>query len=308
MSDSETEQSDTGVLSDEDSVISKVSSVESEADELEGEVGTEDEIEAVSERSGSDDDESVLKTKKLKKTTKKPTRKDIVPISNTDPSAKKKRGRPKRSEATGANKDGEVNNKKTTSKTKAPKGKAKGKKPAAGSDDAGEDEDAGITGVTAGDERIDESLFEKIANRELVLSSDDEDDSDEDEDATFQKLANSKYAEKVAQTFYVHERPSDEEVRMMTIIHRDERGNICDPLHTTLPVLTIYERTRVLSERVMQLNAGAEPLVPVAAELRYDNYNTAVKELESERLPLVIQRPMPNRTCEYWNLQDLLLI
>jgi DNA-directed RNA polymerase I, II, and III subunit RPABC2 len=75
-----------------------------------------------------------------------------------------------------------------------------------------------------------------------------------------------------------------------------------DPLHRTTPILSKYERARVLGKRAKQLNAGAKSN-GVIGEM--DGYIIAVNELESRRLPFIIRRPLPNNTFEYWKLSDL---
>lgn len=156
------------------------------------------------------------------------------------------------------------------------------------------------------DSDMDEDIYRKIQNNEIVVdSSDDEEDN---EDAEYQKLAHSAFRESISQTFTVFERPGKEEIEMLTTIHRDKDNNICDPTHTTIPWLTNYERARVLSIRVAQLDYGAIPLVPVPPEMKYTNYMIAVRELEHKKLSFVIQRPLPDNRCEYWKVEDLQLI
>jgi DNA-directed RNA polymerase subunit K/omega len=36
-----------------------------------------------------------------------------------------------------------------------------------------------------------------------------------------------------------------------------------------------------------------------------DGYLIALKEYEERKIPFIIQRPIPNGTCEYWRLSDL---
>jgi DNA-directed RNA polymerase subunit K/omega len=75
-----------------------------------------------------------------------------------------------------------------------------------------------------------------------------------------------------------------------------------DPLHRTIPILSKYERARVLGKRAKQLNSGAASK-GVYGEM--DGYIIAVNELESRQLPFIIRRPLPNNTFEYWKLSDL---
>jgi len=88
---------------------------------------------------------------------------------------------------------------------------------------------------------------------------------------------------------------------------RDDRGIIVDELHKTLPLLTKYERTRVLGQRAKQINNGATPFVKVPEGV-IDGYLIAVKELEEKKIPFIIRRPLPNRGSEYWHLEDLQVI
>jgi DNA-directed RNA polymerase subunit K/omega len=48
---------------------------------------------------------------------------------------------------------------------------------------------------------------------------------------------------------------------------RDDTGMIIDKNHQTLPILTKYERTRVLGERAKQINNGAKPYVDVLSSI-----------------------------------------
>ena len=71
----------------------------------------------------------------------------------------------------------------------------------------------------------------------------------------------------------------------------------------TLPILTNYERTRVLSERSSQISDGAQPLIPNVE--RFGNaYEIAVEELKLKKLPFIICRPIGG-VVEYFKLNDL---
>jgi DNA-directed RNA polymerase subunit K/omega len=39
-----------------------------------------------------------------------------------------------------------------------------------------------------------------------------------------------------------------------------------------------------------------------------DGYLIALKELEEKKIPVIIRRPLPNNTSEYWHLKDLEII
>jgi len=80
-----------------------------------------------------------------------------------------------------------------------------------------------------------------------------------------------------------------------------------DPAHTSLPFLTVYEKTKVLGTRANQIATGARPFV-VVPEHMTDPLEIARLELEQRRLPYIIKRPMPDGTFEYWRLSDLMIL
>ena len=94
------------------------------------------------------------------------------------------------------------------------------------------------------------------------------------------------------------------EIKELCKITRNKDGIIIDELHKTMPLLTKYEKTKILGMRVKQLNSGATPYV-INNEKIIDNYLIAQMELEQKKLPFIIQRPLPNNNFEYWKLQDL---
>tara|TARA_B100001094_G_C17766378_1_gene592861 strand:+ start:278 stop:613 length:336 start_codon:yes stop_codon:yes gene_type:complete len=76
--------------------------------------------------------------------------------------------------------------------------------------------------------------------------------------------------------------------------------------YITRPYLTIYEKTKVISERAQQLSNGSNALLknPEA----YENvYEIALEELKQKKIPFIIKRPI-NNMFELWKLEDLKLI
>ena len=97
------------------------------------------------------------------------------------------------------------------------------------------------------------------------------------------------------------------EIKELCKITRNKYGIIIDELHKTIPLLTKYEKTKILGMRVKQLNSGSNPYVTNNEKI-IDNYLIAQMELEQKKLPFIIQRPLPNNNFEYWKLQDLDLL
>jgi DNA-directed RNA polymerase I, II, and III subunit RPABC2 len=80
-----------------------------------------------------------------------------------------------------------------------------------------------------------------------------------------------------------------------------------DPEHTSLPFLTIYERTKILGMRANQIAEGAKIYIDRPDHV-IQPLEIAKLELEQRRLPFIVKRPMPDGTFEYWRLSDLMVI
>ena len=90
----------------------------------------------------------------------------------------------------------------------------------------------------------------------------------------------------------------------MSRIVRNDDGIVIDPLHTTIPFITRYEKARIIGERAKQIEYGATAMVKVDANV-IDGYLIALKEYEEKKIPFIIKRPLPNGGCEYWKFKDL---
>lgn len=153
----------------------------------------------------------------------------------------------------------------------------------------------------------DNDSVEEKASLIDEMEADESDDDDEDEeppDDYLQKM-NDDVRKKVIEDFHPELKTINyEEVEALATVVRDKQNYIIDALHRTLPILTRYEKARILGERARQINAGASPMIDVEPTL-IDGYLIALKELEQKRIPFIIQRPLPNGTSEYWRVSDL---
>jgi DNA-directed RNA polymerase subunit K/omega len=72
------------------------------------------------------------------------------------------------------------------------------------------------------------------------------------------------------------------------------------------PVLSKYERTKIIAERTQQLSNGSISFIK-----NPESYNTiyeiAIEELKQKKIPFIIKRPVSNK-FEYWKLSDLSII
>ena len=94
------------------------------------------------------------------------------------------------------------------------------------------------------------------------------------------------------------------EIVALSKVVKDSDGNIIDDLHNTIPILTKFEKTKIIGVRTKQLDNGSEPFIPIS-ETIIESYIIAEMELKEKKLPFIIARPLPNGKKEYWKLSDL---
>lgn len=133
------------------------------------------------------------------------------------------------------------------------------------------------------------------------------DDDDDDDENYLQKLDSSLKTNVISEHHPELKVHNNEEVEALSRVVRNEQGVIVDSLHLTVPILTKYERARILGERAKQLNMGAKPVVPIPDNV-IDGYLIALEEFNHKKIPFIVKRPLPNGGCEYWKLQDLEII
>lgn len=146
--------------------------------------------------------------------------------------------------------------------------------------------------------QLDEGLHDEI------IGTEDFDVSSDEEDNYLQK-----FKKEVNKDYITENHPecisyNNHEIEALSCITRDGVGHIVDPNHSTLPILTKYEKTRVLGQRASQINNGAPSYIQIPEGV-IDGYIIAKMELEAKRIPFIIQRPLPNGSKEFWKLEDL---
>ena len=148
----------------------------------------------------------------------------------------------------------------------------------------------------------------KVTSEENLVVDDEDDDEDEDEDDDYLQ----KFNEEINKNYIVDNHPEcvnvnyDEIIAMAKVV-RDDKNNIIDDLHRTIPYLTKYERARILGQRAKQINMGMPAFIKVPENV-IDGYLVAEMELTQKRIPFIIKRPIPGGGCEYWKVADLELI
>ena len=166
--------------------------------------------------------------------------------------------------------------------------------------DDDEDENKMIEAIVANDDEYDMKDKARRVGIQMDVDTDD-DDSDEEDFEKFDK----DIKESLIESYHPELKTLNyEEIEALCVVVRDNHGIIIDPLHKTIPILSRYEKARILGERADQLNSGAEPFIDVDHTM-IDGYLIALRELEEKKIPFIVQRPLPNGGCEYWRLKDL---
>ena len=134
--------------------------------------------------------------------------------------------------------------------------------------------------------------------------SSEEDSDDEEYDENMQKLE-----QEINQDFLHSYHPETKQINykeLLTLsnVTRNKKGVIIDPLHQTIPILTRYEKAKILGLRAKQINHGAKPFVELTKDI-IDGHTIAYMELKQNKIPFIIRRPMPNGGSEYWKVSDL---
>jgi len=157
--------------------------------------------------------------------------------------------------------------------------------------------------------------IEKIQETQIEIptmfeknDSDYESDDDEEEDTDYLQ----KFDKEIRDNYILEFHPETEvnnynEIYALAKVQRNKDNIVVDDLHKTVPILTKFEKTKILGLRAKQINNGAKPMITLEHPV-IDGYLIALKELEEKKIPVIIRRPLPNNTSEYWHLKDLELI
>ena len=140
-----------------------------------------------------------------------------------------------------------------------------------------------------------------------VEDDEEQDEYDSDNEKEYNKLEMNNYHNSLLEYHNTSIAHNSEEISTLAKVIRDDKNNIIDELHRTIPILTKYEKTRVLGQRAKQIENGHAPFVRVADNV-FDSSIIAIQELEQKKIPFIIRRPLPSGASEYWHLRDLELV
>lgn len=175
-----------------------------------------------------------------------------------------------------------------------------------GSEEEEEEEDSGSENESESESDSDGKEYSKKSEFEEgeQLEDNQEDSSDSEDENYLQKFDTDLNEDYILNNHEEDLVQNYAEVLTLSKVVKDQNGNIIDEFHKTNPILTKYEKTRVLGQRTKQLNNGAKPMIKVKENI-IDSYLIAEMELKEKKIPFIIRRPLANGYSEYWTLQDL---
>lgn len=155
--------------------------------------------------------------------------------------------------------------------------------------------------VSESEEEIEEEPVEidkdEEAGEEPSKFKADDDEGDELDDETCLYNIKKKIKSQILETDEFDDDLFEDEkiVQTKRIVKPEDR--------ITKPILTKYERVRLLSERRKQLVLGAKPMIKVDRSV--SEKDIASLELKAKVIPLIIIRTLPNGDIEHWKIDEL---
>ncbi len=150
-----------------------------------------------------------------------------------------------------------------------------------------------------------------ISDNELETKSDNLSVADSDSESSEDEYDDDfkKFEQDTSKDILLNYHPetthiSHKQMLVLCKIVKNKNGQIIDPLHTTIPYLTRYEKAKIIGVRAKQLNNGADTFIDIPNNM-IDGLTIAEEELKQKKIPFIIRRPLPNGASEYWKVKDL---
>jgi len=180
------------------------------------------------------------------------------------------------------------------------------------SDLSDEESDSDIS-ITSNSEDVDNPIILSQTENNKITSSDNmpysenktslylsDNSSDEDDEIEYNILN-----DELLDIHDMNTTINNKELLLLTKIKRNKEGIIIDNNHRSIPILTKYEKTRILGQRAKQIDSGNTPFIKISNNI-IDSLIIAEMELKEQKIPYIIKRPLPGGKAEYWKLSDLL--
>jgi DNA-directed RNA polymerase subunit K/omega len=153
------------------------------------------------------------------------------------------------------------------------------------------------------EEESDEGEEEESGEEEEEESDEEEEEeSDEEDEKELYKVENEGLVDVLSELHPESKHSNFKEVIALSQIERDDKGNIVDARHRTVPFLTRYETARIIGIRTKQLNLGHDSTITTTLN---DGYQIALEEYKQKKIPFILRRTLPDGTSEYWRFSDL---
>lgn len=171
-------------------------------------------------------------------------------------------------------------------------------------DDENEDEDIEETENNLEDDIADVLEGDDVLDIDQDNTLEELEMSDDEYEANYEKLENYVSSIDLEKMHPEIKSANFDEINASSRVIRDETGKIIDPLHTTPPFITKYEKAHIIGTRTEQLESGANPYIELDNNI-VNGRTIAMMEFEQKKIPFIIARPLPNKAVEYWRLADL---
>ena len=142
-------------------------------------------------------------------------------------------------------------------------------------------------------ENSDDNLEDEIEDSEELEDSDDDELDNDDDDFDDSESKNECINDSEFLDSIINERNENEEIK----IPNDER--------ITHPILTKYERVRILGVRAKQIADGAKVMIKIKNKELMSSMEIAEIELKNKVTPFIIKRHINNNRYEHWKISEL---
>tara|TARA_Y100000389_G_C17459728_1_gene520773 strand:- start:687 stop:1265 length:579 start_codon:yes stop_codon:yes gene_type:complete len=160
------------------------------------------------------------------------------------------------------------------------------------------------------DKPIDDSPEQNDTDQHALNNSiiPDEDPIDSSDDENIEHLHKIRHLKESISTFHRDQNLiSLDDVKPFLYTKRNKFNKIIDEHHKSTPILTKFEKTKVIGFRAIQLTSGAPPFIDIPSHI-HDPTIIANMELNAKKIPFIIKRPISSSSFEYWLLSELEII
>jgi len=77
--------------------------------------------------------------------------------------------------------------------------------------------------------------------------------------------------------------------------------------NTTRPIMSKYEKAKIVGLRLQQIARGAETMVDVKLLTNPSARDVVMAELDQKLLPFIVVRTLPNGVKEHWRVKDMIV-